>query len=238
MGIKDRLFAVLRRRSNTEALQIDSTIAPERSNNRSESLQSSELPLDTLNSTENYASAASKESIELQKDSLQLGIAAGYTGKSLKEIESSLNRIELQMVSKDWFTNNFVDHTPELIELIRNHDRNVMERFKSIEIASNRLKLIAGTTPEPLRSQIAQQAGLIDQHLPLSPKMSQLLDIVKQTQNISYDDLSAQLGISRSALRGLLANTIKRINSIERYASAGKRWVRYKENQKEPQMQV
>ena len=58
--------------------------------------------------------------------------------------------------------------------------------------------------------------------------MDKLIEIVKNKGNLSYDELADDLNITRSALRGLLSNTLKRTSEIERFSKSGKGWVRYK----------
>jgi hypothetical protein len=208
---------------------------------KDEALQSDLKRFKALESASNLTSEAPAESaelsrpLELQKDSLQLGIAAGYTGKFIREIERSLGRIESQMVSKDWFTSSFEDRTPELIEILDNiktvvqeHDINVSQRFKALESALNRIQSIAAKSPEPIKQELMKEVEIISSTLPLTSKMKELVSSVKETGKLSYDELCTKLNITRSSLRGLLANTMKRTNEIERFSVGGKGWVRYK----------
>jgi type I site-specific restriction endonuclease len=208
---------------------------------KDKALQSDLKRFKALESASNLIPEDSSESaevsrpLELQKDSLQLGIAAGYTGKFIREIERSLGRIESQMVSKDWFTSSFEDRTPELIEVLDNiktviheHDSNVSQRFKALESALNRIQSIAAKSPEPIKQELMKEVEIISSTLPLTSKMKELVSAVKETGKLSYDDLCTKLNITRSSLRGLLANTMKRTNEIERFSVGGKGWVRYK----------
>jgi len=171
----------------------------------------------------------------LHKDSYQLGLAAGYTGRSIKNIEESLNRIESGMVSKDWFKTEFEDATPQLIQgiqsirfLIQEHESNDQKRFEAIQESLNRMSNLARTAPEPIKEELFREIQAIESQIPLSPKMQQLISVVKEQKEISYDDLGVRLTITVSALRGLLSNLMKRTNEIERFAKDGKGWVRYK----------
>ena len=47
------------------------------------------------------------------------------------------------------------------------------------------------------------------------------------SNEISYEDLAKELGISISALRGLLTLTLRRTSNIERVRKNGKGWVKY-----------
>lgn len=171
----------------------------------------------------------------LDKDSFQVGLAAGYTGKSIKEIERSLDRIESQMITKDWFNLEFEDLTPELIGRVKSmqkgleeHDSSVQERFKAIQAAVEKMEGAAEKAPEPLKEDILKEIKAIKAQIPLSPKMKELIDIVKLEGEINYEDLAKRLGVTVSALRGLLSNTLKRTDEIERFKKAGRGWVRYR----------
>lgn len=169
-------------------------------------------------------------SVELQKDSLQLGLAAGYTGRTLREIESSLNRIESQMVTKDWFSFHFEDKTPDLLETLKKHDEKEEDRFKALQNILENLQKTATKAPEPLKTELLEQIQTIEKQLPLTPRMKEALEIVKQYKEISYEELRFKLNnISISALRSLLANMAKRTDKIERFKRNGKGWLKYKE---------
>jgi len=171
--------------------------------------------------------------IELERESLQIGIAAGYTGRSIKEIESSLVRIESQMASKEWFIAQFGDPKKiiELLESIRDilktHDDLTMKHFEVIESSLSSLQGIAKKAPEPIRTEMLNQLNIIESNLPLTPKMRQLEDIVKNVGEISYAELANRLGITESALRGFLTQCIRRGVKIQRFEKLGKGWVRF-----------
>lgn len=171
----------------------------------------------------------------LEKDSFQLGLAAGYTGKSIKEIEHSLNRIENQMVTREWFKTEFQDDTPRLVQMmesIRNilehHDSGTAKRFEAIQSLLERMQGTALKAPEPIKTELLREIEVVKSHIPLSPKMAELVATVRTEGEMSYSTLSYKLGITTSALRGLLSNTLKRTDNIERFKRDGKGWVRYK----------
>jgi len=166
--------------------------------------------------------------IELQKDSLELGMAAGYAGRSLKEIESSMNRIETLMASKEWFSTQFGPQLRAIYDSIRIHDENTAKKLEMIEILIQSLEKTARKAPEPLRTSLMQQIDAMKAELPLSPKMQELVDVVEKSGKISYDDLCTKLGVQRSSLRGLLANTMKRTSRIERFVENNRSMVRTK----------
>ena len=227
MGLRQKLKRVFRIGAKDEAIQSDLK--------RSKALESaSNIKAKSISKTP-VEPAEPSQSLEIQKDSLQLGIAAGYTGKFIREIERSLGRIESHMVSKDWFASKFDDHSHELIEVLssikaqlQDHDNNMSERFKALESASNRIQSIATKAPTPIKQQLMKEVETIEAALPLSSKMKKLVSIVKESGKLSYDELCTKLNLSRSSLRGLLANTMKRTNEIERFSVGGKGWVRYK----------
>ncbi|MEM5794416.1 MAG: hypothetical protein QXS48_00745 [Candidatus Aenigmatarchaeota archaeon] len=172
------------------------------------------------------------ETLELEKESLQLGIAAGYTGRALKEIEASLNRIETQMVSKDWFLSKFeipLMTVNEIKEILKQHDENMSKRFEIIQNSIESLKKTAEISPEPIKTEIMTQIEKIESQLPLTPKMEEVLAIIKECKEISYKDLAQKLGWKdTSGLRGLLSNMAKRTDKIERFEKDGQGWVRYR----------
>ncbi|MFQ6120579.1 MAG: hypothetical protein ACE5KE_11945, partial [Methanosarcinales archaeon] len=107
MGISDFLSKIFRKKRQVEGIQASQIAANDLKRTKSEK------DFDKVS----LESGQSSPVLEVQKDSLQLGIAAGYTGRSLKGIESSLNRIEAQMPTKDWFISYFGDQTPKLADL-------------------------------------------------------------------------------------------------------------------------
>lgn len=155
-----------------------------------------------------------KESLSIEPDSLELGVAAGYTSHFIKEIESSLGRIENQMPTKDWFS----------VKL----DESVVKRLDLMQSSLNELLHQAQEIPEPHRTVLTTQIQKIQAQIPLSSKMSELLTTVKTMKTVSYEDLSQRLGVKVSALRGLLSDTLKRTDLIERFRKNNKGWVRYK----------
>jgi superfamily I DNA/RNA helicase len=177
----------------------------------------------SLQALENY-----EKMMENLKEPFQLGLAAGYTGRAIKEIESSLHRIESQMVTKDWFASTFEDKTPDLINLLRLHEEEEKKRFEIINNLLTSLQKAAEKAPQPIKTDLLSHIAAIENQLPLTPKMEGLILAVKEFGEISYQDLASKLGISVSGLRGLLTHTLRRTNKIERVIKNGKGWVRYK----------
>jgi hypothetical protein len=108
------------------------------------------------------------------------------------------------------------------------HDLNALNRLNDIEKSLKRIISVSGDVPEPVRKEILAEVEAIKSNLTLTPKMRRLVSIVRDSGHISYADLASKLGISRSALRGLLSNTMKRSRDIHRYSVNGKGWVKYK----------
>jgi hypothetical protein len=143
---------------------------------------------------------------EISQDSYQLGLAAGYTGRSIKEIESSLSRIETQMVTKDWFT----------VQL-----QLVDRRIEDIERA---LGIIKGAIPT-----MEQQRAAIVKRMPLTQRMEELLSIVRESREISFADLALKMNIDISDLRSMLSIMTKRTSMVERFRIHRVGWIRYVE---------
>jgi len=199
-----------------EPLQSDEAALQSASNdlNRFKALQSDEIP-------------TAQESLDLQKDSLQLGVAAGYTAHFIKRIESSLDRIEAQILTKDWFDHKFDEKISEFGSLIKMHEENDQKRFEIIQNILIELKNLAKKAPEPVKSELVGKIEAIEKQLPLTAKMKEVLEILKQSNEMSYEELASKLHISVSAIRGLLSNMSKRTDEIERFEKDKKGWVRY-----------
>lgn len=151
------------------------------------------------------------QNTSIERDSYQLGLAAGYTGKSIKEMEASLARIETQMVSRDWFLVHFQSLSQQLTETML-----LMRRILE-QMAKTGYKLPITTTTS------------ID--LPkITPKMALLAEIVRESKEISYQDLASRLRMNTiHGLRSLVSESVKQIPELERFRRGRKGWVRYKE---------
>ncbi len=186
---------------------------------RSKALESASNDLTSmqsdLSSLENQSlqSAPNTETgpIEIEKDSLHLGIAAGYTGRVLRDIEASLNRIETQMVTKDWMTIQVKD--------------DLEKRLSTVQQTLSDMSNLASTLPSPEQSQLLEKIRSIESNLPLTPQMERISAILEETKEISYEELASKLGIQVSALRGLLSLMSKRTQKIVRTEKEGKGWL-------------
>lgn len=198
MGILDSLRRIFGKKQSSEAIQSDLESI----------LKRSAIAIPT------------EPPIELQRDSLQLGVAAGYTGRAIKEIESSLSRIESQMTTKDWISSKFEGNITELVTLMKKHEENEERRFEAIQNSLYELLGAAKTEAIPKVEPAVK--------LPLTSRMREILQIIKQAGEMSYEDLAMKLNLEKvSGLRGLLSEMVKRTNEIERFTKDRKGWVRY-----------
>ena len=147
------------------------------------------------------------KSLDIERESLKLGLVAGVAGRSIREIESSLIRIETQMPTKDWIELRIRNLLEEILETIRTHERKEEERFNI------------------LKEGPSEKKSLKEKYL--TPRMSEILQVLKKEGEISYEDLAKRLGLrSVSGVRAILTEMMKRTDEIERFERDGKGWVR------------
>jgi len=203
-----------------ESMRIDA--------NRSIDIQ--ESPKSTfISSTE-----AEKPTISIDKESLKVGMAAGYISRSLINIEEGIERIETLMPSKEWITINLTPKIEQIQQTIINikdiltsHEKNEERRFGMLLDAITKLKTLAPSLPEPTKTEILSTVSTL-KSAALTPKMQQILDILKDRREISYQELAEKLGITIDGLRGMLSRMVKVCDEIERFEKDGKGWVRLK----------
>jgi len=199
--------------------------------NRYESMnQSIESPRSTIISSEKEE----KPTISIDKESLKVGMAAGYISRSLISIEDGIERIEISMPSKEWITMNIlpkIEQVQQAIynirEILMDHERNEEKRFEVLLEAINKLKTMAPSLPEPIKTEILSTVASL-KSATLTPKMQQILDILKERREISYQELAEKLGITTDGLRGILSRMVKVCDEIERFEKDGKGWIRIK----------
>lgn len=160
-------------------------------------------------------------SIELEKESLQLGLAAGYTSRFIQDIHTTLNRIETLIPTKDWLSIQFDNH-------FKRHEENEEHRLETILHALNSLHNISSKIPEPLRSTVEEQVNVVETQLPLSKRMQTLIQLVKNVGEAPYSDLANQLKLTDSGFRSLLAMTLRRTNSLEKFERDNRKWLRFR----------
>jgi hypothetical protein len=162
-------------------------------------------------------------SIDLDKESVQLGLAAGFTGRSIHDIDSSLNRIEALMTSKDWMTVQLDEH-------FRQHEENEQHRLETIINALNSLHSISLEAPEPLKTKLLDKITATETHLGLSNRMKELIQLVKYYGEVNYFDLAHKMNITESGLRSLLTMTLRRTNEIEKFERDNRKWLKFKQS--------
>lgn len=209
MGLLDRLKQFLRFKSITNQSNQSLNIEP------SPIIETSDISQDAT-------------SLTIEKDSLQLGIAAGYTGRSIRDIETSLNRIETNMVTKDWFA-------IKLEEAMKEYEKKHENRLFTLENALN--SLLKFFESLPLRNRVETTLKSLEATR-LTNKMKDLINVVKSTGELSYSDLAIRLNISQDALRGLLSLVSRRTLEIERFERENKGWVRYRSDSISNQSQI
>ena len=209
--------------NRNESIRIDS--------NRNESMNQS---IESLESTIISSKKEEKPTISIDKESLKVGMAAGYISRSLISIEDGIERIETLMPSKEWITINLIPKIEQIQQtvanvkdLLMNHERNEEKRFEVLLEAINNLKTIAPSLPEPIKTEILSTVTTL-KSAALTPKMQQILDVLKEKGELSYNELAERLGITTDGLRGILSRMAKVCDEIERFEKDGKGWVRIK----------
>jgi type I site-specific restriction endonuclease len=241
MGFRDFLLRFLRQKNKPETIQsLDQSLQSLESPKGNDSIAyqnvSSYKEAYIPNIVHPVAQSTLLKPAEIDESSFKLGVASGYTGHSIRNIEGALNRIESQMVTRDWFNVQFEDKTPELLQEIEKlhqellfHEKNEEKRFEIIQNILEKMKNIANIAPTDIKFNLLDQIKAVESQLPLTKKMEELISAAKASGQLSYEDLASKLNITVSALRGLLSTTIQRTNKIERFMVEGKGWVRIKE---------
>ncbi len=159
---------------------------------------------------------------ELEKDSLQLGFAAGYTGRSIHDINSTLGRIETMMPSKDWLVIELEKQSNQLEE-------GAQRRFQATIEALNSLRSLSGQAPEPLKTQLLDKIDVIESRYAPSDRMKELIQLVKLKGEASFKDLAKMMDLTDSGFRSMVMLTLPRTNEIEKFDKGTKeKWLRYK----------
>jgi len=173
------------------------------------------------------------EDIRLQKDALELGLAAGYAGHSLKSIETSLERLESMTLTKQWAETY-------LLPLLKSIDDNEQRRFETLLTVLNYLKGTSFKAPKNIQLELQKPIQDIETQITQSPKLTpqtqKLFSILKEVGEVSYSDLYKRMGMeTEDGLRGFLSVVDKKTGMIERFDKEGKKkWVRLKKGQNEP----
>ena len=147
---------------------------------------------------------------EIEKDSLQLGFAAGYTGRSIHDIHKSLERIETMMPSRDWLLVQFE-------EQLKRHEEGEERRLYTLLNALESLRSLSSQAPEPLKTELLDKIEEIrSKHIP-SKKMIELIQLVKLSGKASFQDLAKKMDLSGSGFRTLVKLTLERTKEIEKF---------------------
>ncbi|MBI2543002.1 MAG: hypothetical protein HYW24_02345 [Candidatus Aenigmarchaeota archaeon] len=189
--------------------------------------QTSGQALDSINQTNKQADKQTNtqtseySSLEFDKESVQLGLAAGYTGRSIHDINTTLNRIETLMPSKDWLLIQFEEH-------FHRHEENEQRRLEIVLKALNSLHLLSSQAPEPLKTKMLDQIKVVETNLELSRRMTELVQLVKYSGEATYKDLAAKMGITPSAFRSMLSLAMQRTNELEKIIRGNKKYLKYR----------
>lgn len=164
-------------------------------------------------------------------------LSIGYMASATRNIENTLYRIESSIPTKDWLKNelnenykNMIEAIKSVLKAIESHELESEKRFEVIESALNRLEELSKEIKGSIGEQISQEITRIKKSLPLTSRMKDILNIVKERGEISYEELASKLNITVSALRGLLSEMSKRCDEIERFEKDNKGWIRYKQS--------
>ena len=174
------------------------------------------------------------DDIRLQKDSLELGLAAGYAGHSLKSLESAMERLESSVITKQWAE-------VYLLPLLKAIDDNEQRRFETLLSVLNYLKGTSFKAPKDIQLALQKPIQEIEKEISKSPKLTpqtkKLFSILEEVGEIRYTDLYKRMGMeSEDGLRGFLSVVDQKTGVIERFEKEGsrKKWVRFKRTQNEP----
>ena len=169
-----------------------------------------------------FESHQSHQSVEpTHRTALELGLAAGVAGQSIRTIESSLQRIESLMVTKDWMD-------LKLRDIIKSYEEAEEKRFQTLVSLINSLHGIAERSPPSLRRRIETVTSKLEKHEGLAPRMQRLINIVKEAGEINYNDLTSRLGVtSVDGVRGLVSLVLRKTDVIEKFSKGKNIWLRY-----------
>jgi len=194
--------------------------------NKQTNTQTNKQALAIESTTESSLEPPAEPPIELEKESLQLGIAGGLTGRFIRDIDKTLNRIETLMPSKDWLT-------IQLHEQFSQHEQNEQKRFETIVNALNTLHSISIEAPEPVKTRLIDEIHTVESRLGLSKRMKELIQLLKYSGEASYADLAKKMDLTESGFRSLLAMTLTRTNEIEKFERDNRKWLRCKQTYKQ-----
>ncbi|MEM5874808.1 MAG: winged helix-turn-helix transcriptional regulator [Candidatus Aenigmatarchaeota archaeon] len=248
MSLLDKIKALLKRskaiQSEAEEEQIvpsnSSQIAQEALKSDYQSIQSDQKSIqseDNTRATQSFQTSTNLATLLEEKEKeLPTGIIIGYTSKTLKNIEEGILRLEKSLPDKEWLKAELNEYFTKVIESLKialkaidEHESRSNLRYESIESALNRIEEIALSLKESTqKEQIIREISEIRKNMPLSPRMQQILEMLKEKKEMSYEEIAQSIGISVSALRGLLSEMCRRTDMVERFEKDGKGWLRFK----------
>ncbi len=241
MGFVDRLKRLFKRSKAIEALESPQPSESENSKEKRveaiEKTEALESPIESIKSLEALQALESpitskqeeakkdSETIELQKESIKFGLAAGYFGRSIREIENTLSKLESDLPNKEWIISKLDEKFERLESILKDHDSRTSILLSQIYSMLMDIKGVAEKAPEPIKTQLLTRIEAAKTKI-LTPRMKDAINIIKDRKEISYEDLAREMGISVSALRGLLSLIVARYPYIERFTRNGKGWVK------------
>ncbi len=229
MGLLDRIKKMFFKEESIDSFNQSSN---QSINQSSQSIKSIESINQSPNQSFNQSFQSEKTSIELEKESLKLGMAAGFISKTLIHMEELLDKITTNFPDRAWISSELRSQLSILEQKLDEHERKSQERLNILINLIHSLKEISPYLPQTYRSKLQKIVQEAEPHL--TPKMQQLVETVKSRKEISYKELAVMLGISESALRGLLSLAIERGAPLQRFRIDGKGWVRYVESIQSP----
>ena len=171
-------------------------------------------------SIESINHSPTKEEIAPDKTALELGLAAGVAGQTIRFIESSLQRIESLMTTKDWME-------LKLSEFAKAHEEAEEKRFQTLVSLINSLHHVAEKSPEPIKEEILSISTKLEKQSNLTPRMQRFIQAIKEVGEISYADLAKKLGMSEDGIRGLASIVLRKTNVVEKVHHDKKVWLKY-----------
>lgn len=158
---------------------------------------------------------------DLEKESLQLGFAAGYTGRSIHDINAALNRIETILPSKDWLL-------IQLEELLRRQEEGEQRRLGIVLEALTSLRSLSSKAPEPLKGQLLDTISIVESKFEPTRRMKELIQLVKLTGQASFKDLATKMDLTGSGFRSLVMMTLPRTNELEKFTVGKEKWLKHR----------
>lgn len=225
MGILDKLFK--RKIKEEESFKkkdeelSSSTVADESKPIEAKITNEGDRSIDRINQSIDHFEITEKES-------LRIGITAGFITKSIKNIEDLLNKIETKALSVDIFKEILDQRVNKIIEEIKIHELKEQRRTEKIIEFLDFLTTFSKNLPLSYRHKLEHQVEKVQKELKLTPQMEKIVEFVKSKGEASYDEISQAFNISSSYVRGIISLAISRGAPLERFIKENKGWVRSK----------